>query len=307
MLSPFSEFINPSALDNLRQVLGVSGVAPYRLYHSNTYTYAAVLDCMMFNACRENKLIFKTDDGAWLPTHRAKLSGNQPLTFRCGIAQISKHVKEHWKGANFDEKSIKDVVLALQSLGFFEIVDENPALRRPKQYTGFVMNDVVKAYEVVWQVFTQQQEIAKGMQGKKKIKLPAHGGSFGKRMMGLLFKRKLDTGFGRKTETEEPKPKTKRERRDELKAAEIAVVSKIMDCDRAIKQQMKLAQNCITKKIIEAETEIKEKLKLSLRAIQAHLTFEFEPGDQYDWYREKSERNRLRTSKPAPVPKFAVA
>ena len=52
---------------------------------------------------------------------------------------------------------------------------------------------------------------------------------------------------------------------------------------------------------------IKEKLKLSLRAIQAHLTFEFEPGDQYDWYREKSERNRSSTSKPAPVPRFAVA
>ena len=307
MLSPFFEFINPSPVDNIRQILGVSGVAPHRLYHSNTFTYAAVLDAMMFNACRENKLIFKTEDGLWLPTHKAKLSGNKPLTFRCGIAQISGHVKAHWKGANFDEKSVRDVVKNLESLGLFTIVDENPALRRPKQYTGFVMNEVVKAYEAVWQVFTEQQKIAEGMQGKKRIKLPEHGGSFGKRMMGLLFRRKLDTGFAKKSDEAEVEVKTKRDRRDELKAAEMAVVSKIMECDRAIKQQMKLAQNCVTKKIIEAETEIKEKLKLSLRAIQAHLTFEFEEGDQYDWYREKSERNRNSTSKPAPVPRFAVA
>lgn len=304
MISPFSEFINPSALDNLRQILGVSGVAPHRLYHSNTFTYAAVMDTMMFNACRENKLIFKTDEGEWLPTHKAKLSGNKELTFRCGIAQISKHVKEHWKGANFDEKSVKDVVLALESLGLFKIVDENPALRRPKQYTGFVMNEMVKAYEAVWQVFMQQQEIAAGMQGKKKIKLPKHGGGFGRRIMGLLFRRKLDVGFGKKQETEEPQVKTKRDRRDELKAAETAVVSKIMDCEKAIKQQQKLVQNWLTRKIIEAETEIKEKLKLSLRAIQNCITFEFEPGDQYDWYKEKSERNR---GKPAPVPRFAAS
>jgi hypothetical protein len=275
MISTLIDFAKEQARDHLKKILGFSAIAPHRLYHSHSFTFEAILNGLTFFACKENGLLYRTEQGEWLPTEQCHRSASRKLEFRCGLTQLSKFLKAHWKGANFDPDSIRDILRAMESLGLLEIVHEDPRLGRPKKYIGFVIANAVKAYETGWQVFMQQQEIAEGMQGKKQITIPKHGGSFMNRLMGLLFKRKFGAGFGKKTEPEPSRQKTRTERHNELKAAETATIDSMMECNASIKQQEKLRQTATTENIIEAEKAHLVALQRSLSAIQNCIRFEF--------------------------------